>query len=48
MGIQDEDKYITIIGNETNGEDEDFDVPYDNLEIWDDGDESITIFLTNK
>jgi len=46
--IENKEKYITLLGNETNGDDEDFDIPFNNLEIWDDGDESITLFLTNN
>ena len=37
-----------LLGNEINGEDESTDIIFDILEIWDDGDESITLFLTNK
>ena len=46
--VENKEKYIHILGNETNGEDDEFDVIFEHLEIWDDGDESITIFLTNK
>jgi hypothetical protein len=44
--IENKDKEITLLGNETNGDDEDFDISFSDLEIWNDGDESITIFLT--
>jgi hypothetical protein len=45
--IKNKDKYIHILGNETNGEDEEFDIIFDDIEVWDDGDESITLFLSN-
>jgi len=45
--IENKDKYIHILGNETNGEDEEFDIIFNDIEIWNDGDESITLFLSN-
>ena len=45
--IQNKDKFIHILGNETNGEDENFDILFNSLEIWDDSDESITLFMCN-
>jgi len=45
--IENKDKYIHILGNETNGEDEEFDIIFNDIEVWDDGDESITLFLSN-
>lgn len=45
--VENKNKEIYIIGNESNGEDEDFDVNFQHLEIWNDGDDSITLFLTN-
>jgi len=45
--VENKDKYIHILGNETNGEDEEFDIIFNDIEIWDDGDESITLFLSN-
>ena len=45
--VENKEKYINLLGNETNGEDEEFDVIFNHLEIWNDGDDSITIFLVN-
>lgn len=44
--VEDKGKYIHLLGNNTNGEDEDFDIIFNNIEVWDDGDESITLFLS--
>ena len=44
--IENKEKYIHLLGNQTDGEDEGFDIMFNNLEVWDDGDESITIFLS--
>jgi len=44
--IESPEKEIHLLGNTINGEDEDFDIIFEELEIWNDGDESITIFLT--
>ncbi len=46
--VENKDKYIHLLGNETNGENEDFDIIFDDVEVWDDGDESITLFLCNN
>tara|TARA_R100001510_G_scaffold48489_1_gene46310 strand:- start:365 stop:577 length:213 start_codon:yes stop_codon:yes gene_type:complete len=43
--IEDTNKYIHLLGNTNNPECEDTDVIFDDIEIWDDGDESITLFL---
>lgn len=43
--IDDKEKNITLKGNDTNPEDEKFDIIFTELEIWDDGEESITLFL---
>lgn len=43
--VENKNKYIHLLGNETNGEDDDFDIIFDDVEVWDDGDESITLFL---
>jgi len=45
--IENKDKFIHILGNETNGEDENFDILFNSLEIWDDSYESITLFICN-
>jgi len=43
--VENKNKYIHLLGNETNGEDDDFDIIFDDVEVWHDGDESITLFL---
>tara|TARA_R110000868_G_scaffold186747_1_gene429228 strand:- start:714 stop:887 length:174 start_codon:yes stop_codon:yes gene_type:complete len=45
--VENKEKYINLLGNETNGENEEFDVIFKHLEVWNDGDDSITIFLVN-
>jgi hypothetical protein len=44
--VDNQDHYIHLLGNDTNGEDEDFDIIFNNIEVWDDGDESITLFIS--
>ena len=44
--IENPNKYIHLLGNRTNGEDEDFDIIFNNIEVWDDSDESITLFTS--
>ena len=43
----DPNKFITPLANELNGEDTDFDIYLNNIEVWNDGDESITLFMSN-
>tara|TARA_B100000902_G_C27029523_1_gene773729 strand:+ start:248 stop:484 length:237 start_codon:yes stop_codon:yes gene_type:complete len=43
----DPDKFITPLANSCSGEDEDFDLYLNNIEVWNDGDESITLFMSN-
>tara|TARA_R100001510_G_C7636220_1_gene194354 strand:+ start:160 stop:333 length:174 start_codon:yes stop_codon:yes gene_type:complete len=43
--IENQDKYIHLLGNTANGEDDDLDIIFNNIEVWDDGDESITLFM---
>ena len=43
--IENQDKYIHLLGNRANGEDTDFDIIFNNIEVWDDCDESITLFV---
>jgi hypothetical protein len=45
--VENKEKYINLLGNETNGEDEEFDVVFKNLEVWNDSEDSITIFIAN-
>jgi len=44
--IEDKNKYIHLLGNLNNPKDEDDDMIFENIEVWDDGDESITLFLS--
>tara|TARA_R110002167_G_scaffold124657_1_gene304214 strand:- start:104 stop:313 length:210 start_codon:yes stop_codon:yes gene_type:complete len=44
--VENKEKYINLLGNQTNGENEDFDIIFNNIELWDDGDESITLFTS--
>ena len=44
--VENQDKYIHLLGNRTNGEDEDMDIIFNNIEVWNDGDESITLFMS--
>jgi len=46
--VENQDKYIHLSGNNINGEDDDFDIIFDDIEVWNDGDESITLFLCKK
>jgi hypothetical protein len=46
--VENQDKYIHLLGNDINGESDDFDIIFDDIEVWNDGDESITIFLCKK
>ena len=45
--VENQEHFIHLLGNHTNGEDEDFDIIFNNIEVWNDGDESITLFLSN-
>jgi len=45
--VENKEKEILILGNQTNGEDEELDIKFNNLEIWNDGEESITLFISN-
>ena len=44
--VENQDKYIHLLGNDINGENDDFDIIFDDIEVWNDGDESITLFLS--
>ena len=48
QSVENQEHFIHILGNHANGEDKDFDIIFNNLEVWDDGDESITLFISNK
>lgn len=42
------DAEITLVGNTGNPDDEEHDLTFSGLEIWNDGEESITLFLYRK
>ena len=46
--IENKDKFIHLLCNEINGDDDDFDIIFNSIEVWDDGDESITLFMCNQ
>lgn len=39
--------HLTLLANKTNGEDADFDMHMNNLEVWNDGEETATLFMSN-
>jgi hypothetical protein len=39
--------HLTLLANQTNGEDTDFDMHMNNLEVWNDGEETATLFMSN-
>ena len=39
--------HLTLLANATNGEDEDFDMHMNNLEVWVDGERTATLFMSN-
>ena len=45
QGIQNQDAEITLLGNASNPDDEETDIRFDMLELWEDGEESITLFV---
>ena len=45
--VKNQDHYIHLLGNHLNGEDEDEDIFFNNIEVGDDGDESITLFMSH-
>ena len=44
--IENKNKYIHLLGNLDNPENEDSDIIFENVEVWDDADESITLFIS--
>ena len=44
-GIENQDAEITLLGNVGHPEDEETDMRFDFFEVWDDGEESITLFF---
>lgn len=45
--IGDDKKTIVFSGNQVNYEDPDYDIKFDRLDLWNDGDETITLYLSN-
>ena len=46
--VENQNKYIHLLGNYANPEDENADIFFEHAEVWDDGDESITLFLSSS
>ena len=46
--VDNQDKEIQLLGNEANGDCEEFDIKLNSLEVWDDAEDSITLFLYNS
>lgn len=44
-GLENQDAEITLLGNVGHPEDEETDMRFDFFEVWDDGEESITLFF---
>jgi len=44
-GLENQDAEITLLGNVGHPEDEETDLRFDFFEVWDDGEESITLFF---
>jgi hypothetical protein len=45
--LRDKNKEIVLLGNQANYEDSDYDISFDRLDVWDDGDTTITLFVSN-
>ena len=45
--LKDGKTHLTLLANQTNGEDTDFDMHMNNLEVWNDGEETATLFMSN-
>lgn len=43
--IENKEKFIHLLGNYVNPEDESNDIIFKDAEVWDDGDESVTLFF---
>jgi len=45
--LKDGKTHLTLLANQTNGEDTDFDMHMNNLEVWNDREETATLFMSN-
>lgn len=45
--LKDGKTHLTLLANTTNGEDTDYDLMFNNLEVWNDGEETATLFFSN-
>ena len=45
--LKDGKTHLTLLANQTNGEDTDFDMHMNNLEVWNDGEETATLFMSD-
>ena len=43
--IENQDKEIQLLGNEANGDSEEFDIKFNSLEVWDDAEDGVTLFV---
>ena len=45
--LKDGKTHLILLANQTNGEDTDFDMHMNNLEVWNDGEETATLFMSD-
>ena len=45
--LKDGKTHLTLLANQTNGEDTDYDMHMNNLEVWNDGEATATLFMSN-
>ena len=45
--LKDGKTHLTLMANTTNGEDTDYDLIFNDLEVWNDGDQTATLFMSN-
>tara|TARA_R100001463_G_scaffold135248_1_gene198324 strand:- start:550 stop:762 length:213 start_codon:yes stop_codon:yes gene_type:complete len=43
--LKDGKTHLTLLANQTNGEDTDYDMHMNNLEVWNDGEDTATLFM---
>ena len=45
--LKDGKTHVTLLANPNSGEDTDFDMYMNNVEVWNDGEETATLFMSN-
>ena len=45
--LKDGKTHLTLLANQTNGEDTDYDMHMNNLEVWNDGEDTATLFMSD-